>query len=61
MILNIRNMDTNLNVNISKGTQETNASKREKLVKRLYSCIQLPEGFNYKKELEQVVSEKYKA
>lgn len=32
----------------------------EELVKKLYGCIQLPEDFDYKKELEQAISDKYK-
>lgn len=39
---------------------ELNISKRNELVEKLYGCVQLPEDFDYKKELEQAISEKYK-
>lgn len=39
---------------------ELSISKRNELVEKLYGCVQLPENFDYKKELEQAISEKYK-
>ena len=30
------------------------------LINKLYHCIQLPEDFDYKKELELAINEKYK-
>lgn len=43
--------------------QETNTidiSKRKEMVEKLYGCIQLPDDFDYKKEMEKALSEKYK-
>lgn len=34
-------------------------SDRKELVEKLYGCIQLPENYDYKKELEQAFSTKY--
>lgn len=38
---------------------DSNDLERQKLVKKLYGCIQLPENFDYKKELEQNILDKY--
>ena len=43
--------------------QETNTidiSKRKEMVEKLYGCIQLPDDFDYKKEMEKAMTEKYK-
>ena len=34
--------------------------ERRELINKLYHCIQLPEDFDYKKELELAINEKYK-
>lgn len=38
----------------------TDHIKRQELVKKLHGCIQLPHDFEYKAELEQAISDKYK-
>lgn len=48
------------NLFIQRKEDELSISKRKELVEKLYGCVQLPEEFDYKKELEQVISEKYK-
>ena len=48
------------NLFIQRKEDELSISKRKELVEKLYGCVQLPEEFDYKKELEQAISEKYK-
>ena len=36
-----------------------NMLQRNELVKKLHGSVQLPENFDYKKEMEQVLSKKY--
>lgn len=40
--------------------EEMSVSQRNELVEKLYGCVQLSEDFDYKKELEQAILEKYK-
>lgn len=40
--------------------EELSASQRKELVDKLYGCVQLPEDFDYKKELELALLKKYK-
>lgn len=37
-----------------------NVSQRNELIKKLHGSVQLPNNFDYKTELEQTLSEKYK-
>lgn len=48
------------NLFIQRKEDKLSISKRKELVEKLYGCVQLPEEFDYKKELEQAISEKYK-
>ena len=34
-------------------------SERQKIVQKLYGCIQVPDNFDYKKELEKSINDKY--
>jgi len=47
-------------LSIHQEEDEVHEKERQKIVKKLYGCIQLPENFDYKKELEQYITEKYK-
>lgn len=54
-------MKKDLNVNINLQQSElailrkiANETERQKLINKLYGCIQLPDDFDYKKELEQI-------
>ncbi len=40
---------------------DSNNTGRQQMIEKLYGCIQLPENFDYKKELEQTISSKYNA
>ena len=48
------------NLFVQQEDESINVKQRSELVQKLYGCVQLPEGFDYKAELEQVLSEKYK-
>ena len=59
-------MKKDLNVNINLPQSElailrkiANETERQKLINKLYGCIQLPDDFDYKKELEQNIMNKY--
>ncbi|WP_407393260.1 hypothetical protein [Methanobrevibacter sp.] len=39
--------------------EELSVSQRKELVDKLYGCVQLPEDFDYKKELELAIKNKY--
>ena len=41
-------------------TVPSSAMDKMELVKRLYGCIQLPENFDYKEELTNALSDKYR-
>ena len=48
------------NLFVQQEDDRTDRLKRQEIVQKLYGCIQLPNEFDYKKELEQAVSERYK-
>jgi len=48
------------NLFVQEKPEELSISQRKELVDKLYGCVQLPEDFDYKKELEIAINEKYK-
>jgi len=48
------------NLFVQEKPEELSVSQRKELVDKLYGCVQLPEDFDYKKELEIAINEKYK-
>ena len=48
------------NLFVQEKPEELSVSQRKELVDKLYGCVQLPEDFDYKKELEITINEKYK-
>ena len=48
------------NLFVQEKPEELSVSQRKELVDKLYGCVQLPEDFDYKKELELALLEKYK-
>ena len=48
------------NLFVQQEDESINVQQRSELVRKLYGCVQLSEDFDYKAELEQVLSEKYK-
>ena len=48
------------NLFVQEKPEEWSVSQRKELVDKLYGCVQLPEDFDYKKELELALLEKYK-
>lgn len=49
------------NLFVQQVDDRTDHIKRQEIVQKLYGCIQLPNDFDYKKELEEAILEKYKA
>ena len=43
------------NLFVQEKPEELSVSQRKELVDKLYGCVQLPEDFDYKKELELAV------
>lgn len=41
-------------------TQPMGTVSRAQLIRRLYGCVQLSDDFDYKRELEEALSEKYR-
>ena len=48
------------NLFVEQETNTTDIAKRKEMVEKLYGCIQLPDDFDYKKEMEKAMTEKYK-
>lgn len=48
------------NLFVQEKPEELSVSQKKELVDKLYGCVQLPEDFDYKKELEIAINEKYK-
>lgn len=49
------------NLFVQQEDNRTDRLKRQEILQKLYGCIQLPNDFDYKKELEEAILEKYKA
>ena len=47
------------NLFVREKPEELSVSQRKELVDKLYGCVQLPEDFDYKKELELAIKNKY--
>lgn len=47
------------NLFVQEKPEELSVSQRKELVDKLYGCVQLPEDFDYKKELEIAIKNKY--
>lgn len=47
------------NLFVQQQERSIDIKERKKIIEELYGCIQLPEEFDYKKELEQAISDKY--
>ncbi len=47
------------NLFVQEKPEELSVSQRKELVDKLYGCVQLPEDFDYKKELELAIKNKY--
>ena len=47
------------NLFVQEKPEELSVSQRKELVDKLYGCVQLPEDFDYKKELEIAINKKY--
>ena len=48
------------NLFVEQDADSIDISQRNKMVEKLYGCIQLPDDFDYKEELENALSKKYK-
>ena len=48
------------NLFVEQDADSIDISQRNKMVEKLYGCIQLPDDFDYKEELENALSQKYK-
>ena len=47
------------NLFVEQEKDSVNFANRNKVVEKLYGCIQLPDDFDYKAEKEKYLSEKY--
>lgn len=47
------------NLFVEQENDSVNFTNRNKVVEKLYGCIQLPDDFDYKAEKEKYLSEKY--
>ena len=47
------------NLFVQEKPEELSVSQRKELVDKLYGCVQLPDDFDYKKELEIAINKKY--